>query len=299
MDGLPTRVSRVSSEGSGGTERERSDRAVPPNDIWGPLLSGSGPFFIGILNITPDSFSDGGRFLEPKAALAQARALASAGAALLDLGAESTRPGAEPSDPDQEWTRLEPVISGLKKDLSALPWCVDTRHPDTASKALARGASVINDVTGFSDPGMLQLATTSSCGLIAMRSRIRDGRFWMPPYEDPAPKDAEEAIQELLVVRDRLLHASVPAHRILLDPGFGFGTTFQEDLALWEALPSLPQRLDWPVERICIGVSRKRFVARRFAGNPDLPPAERDAATAAAQSQAGSWGYRVFRTHAI
>lgn len=265
---------------------------------WGPLLAGSGPFFIGILNITPDSFSDGGRFLEPGDAVAQARRLAEAGAALLDVGAESTRPGAPPLAPAQEWERLEPVLARLIQALPAVPLSLDTRHSEVAAKALALGAAVINDVTGFSEPAMLELVAGSGCGLIAMRSRRRDGRLWMPPYDHPGPADAEAALQELLGLRDRLLAAAILPGRILLDPGFGFGTTYPEDLALWQALPSLSGRLAWPAERICLGVSRKRFVARRFAGDPDLPPAQRDAATAAAHRQAQAWGYRVFRTHA-
>jgi dihydropteroate synthase len=269
-----------------------------PDFRWGPLLAGSGPFFIGILNITPDSFSDGGRFLDPRAALAQAQDLVDAGAGMLDVGAESTRPGAEPLDPREEWRRLEPVLKGVKRALPHLPFSVDTRHAGIAAQALALGASVLNDVTGFSDPRMFELASTSGCGLIAMRSRIKDGLFWMPPYDDPAGQDVAEAVRELREIRDRLLGATVARDRILLDPGFGFGTTFQEDLALWEALPGLPQSLDWPVDRFCLGVSRKRFVARQFGGDPNLAPCARDRATAAAHQQAARWGYRVFRTHA-
>ncbi len=265
---------------------------------WGPLLAGSGPFFIGILNVTPDSFSDGGRFLEPGDAVAQAHRLAEAGAALLDVGAESTRPGASALAPAQEWGRLEPVLAGLRQALPDLPISVDTRDPEIAAKALALGAAVINDVTGCSEPAMLELAAGAGCGIIAMRSRRRGGRLWMPPYEQAEPADAEAVLQEILSLRDRLLAAAIPPGRILLDPGFGFGTTYAEDLALWQALPALPGRLAWPVERICLGVSRKRFVARRFAGVPELPPDQRDAATAEAHRQALAWGYRVFRTHA-
>ena len=264
---------------------------------WGPLLQG-GPLFIGILNLTPDSFSDGGRFLDPDAALAQAQELVRAGARMLDLGAESTRPGAVAVDTATEWQRLEPVISGLVGTMPNLPLSLDTRHAEVAAKGLAQGVSVINDVTGFSDPAMLALARTSTCGLIAMRSRRLGPGFHMPPYDDPAPKGAVEAIHELRAVRDRLHGAGIPTDRVLLDPGFGFGTTFQEDRALWEALPGLPAALDWPVDRICTGTSRKRFLATR-AGVPDLPPVQRDGLTRAAHAEAIEWGYRVFRTHAM
>ncbi|WP_291271306.1 dihydropteroate synthase [Geothrix sp.] len=264
---------------------------------WGPLLGG-GPLFLGILNLTPDSFSDGGRFAGPAAALEQAHALVQAGAGMLDLGAESTRPGAEIVAPDTEWSRLEPVLSSLAAARPGIPLSLDTRYALTASRGLATGVRVINDVTGFSDPAMLALAAHSPCGLIAMRSRRAGAGFHMPPYDDPAPRDAEQALAELRAVRDRLLGAGISPERLLLDPGFGFGTTFAEDLALWEALPRLPELLDWPAERFCIGLSRKRFLAIR-AGRPDLAPNLRDGLTAQAHAEAAQWGYQVFRTHAI
>ena len=264
---------------------------------WGPLVQG-GPFFLGILNVTPDSFSDGGRFAEPAAALSQARTLAEAGARMLDLGAESTRPGAEPLAPGAEWARLAPVIAPLRAAQPGLPLSVDTRHAEVAARALAAGAAVLNDVTGCSDPAMLDLARRSACGLITMRSRPLGSGFLMPPYDGPGEDTADRAIDELATVRDRLLSAGIPPARMLLDPGFGFGTTFAEDLALWRVLPDLPRRLDWPAERFCLGISRKRFLAWR-AGTPELPPAERDPLTAGAHAEATAWGYRVFRTHAI
>lgn len=264
---------------------------------WGPLLQG-GPLFLGILNLTPDSFSDGGRFLDPAAALAQARRLEEAGARMLDLGAESTRPGAAPLDPQDEWARLAPVIAPLRAARPDLPLSVDTRHAGVAGRALAAGVAVLNDVAGFSDPAMLDLARTTDGGLIAMRSRPSGRGFLMPPYGDEGTADADRALAELEDLRDRLLGARIAPGRILLDPGFGFGTTFTEDLALWKALPDLPRILDWPAERFCLGLSRKRFLAWR-AGTPELPPSERDPLTAVAHAEAAAWGYRVFRTHAI
>jgi dihydropteroate synthase len=264
---------------------------------WGPLLKG-GPLFIGILNLTPDSFSDGGRFLEPDAALAQARNLVRAGAGMLDVGAESTRPGAASVDAPAEWARLEAVLPLLAQSLPDLPLSLDTRHAEVAARGLAAGVSVLNDVTGFSDPDMLALAQASTCGLIAMRSRSSGGTLHMPAYQDPAPATVEAALSELGALRDRLHRTGIQDGRVLLDPGFGFGTTFLEDLALWEALPRLGESLAWPVDRICIGLSRKRFLAVR-AGIPELPSPQRDGLTAAAHAEAIHLGYRVFRTHAI
>ena len=263
----------------------------------GPLPM-SGPFFIGILNITPDSFSDGGRFLAPEMALKQARRLSACGAKMLDLGGESTRPGAVALAPEEEWARLEPVLATLREQLPQIPLSLDTRHAQVAGKALAAGISVLNDVTGFSDPAMLELAKNSDCGLIAMRSRMKDGSLWMPDYGDLSSLSADVLLDELKAVRDRLLNADIARERVLLDPGFGFGTTFAEDSTLWQALPQLPARLSWPPERFCIGISRKRFLAWRN-GTPDLLPADRDGLTSQAHKEAGAAGYRVFRTHEI
>lgn len=253
---------------------------------------------MGILNATPDSFSDGGRFQDAPAAQAQALALVQAGAGLLDLGAESTRPGAAPIDAATEWDRIRPVLAALSKALPEVPLSLDTRHAAVGAQGLGLGIAVINDVTGFSDPELLALVAASSCGLIAMRSRRAGQGFHMPAYGDPAPKTAQAAIAELLEVRDRLREAGISDDRVLLDPGFGFGTTYLEDLALWQALPQLPAALDWPSDRICLGLSRKRFLALQ-AGVPGLPPDQRDGLTASAHAKALGWGYRVFRTHAI
>jgi dihydropteroate synthase len=264
---------------------------------WGPLLKG-GPLYLGILNLTPDSFSDGGRFTNLETASTHARVLVRAGARMLDLGAESTRPGAAPVDADTEWGRLAPVIAALRSDLPETPLSLDTRHAEVAERGLAAGVSVINDVTGFSHPDMLGVARRSSCGLIAMRSRVVGTSLHMPPYDDAAPKNAALACEELRSMKVRVLAAGIQPERLLLDPGFGFGTTYLEDLALWNALPDLSEGLDWPADRICIGISRKRFLATR-AGRPELAPAQRDDLTAAAHAEALQWGYRVFRTHAI
>ncbi len=263
----------------------------------GPLRT-SGPFFIGILNITPDSFSDGGQFLIPEMALARARKLAASGAKMLDLGAESTRPGATALAPAEEWARLEPVVALLQEHLPGIPLSLDTRHANVAVKGLSAGISVLNDVTGFSDPAMLELAKGSDCGLIAMRSRMKDASFWMPDYRDPSPRSIDLPLSELRDITERLLSAGIASDRILLDPGFGFGTTFQEDTALWQSLPQLPALLSWPREQFCLGISRKRFLAWRN-GTPELAPPGRDGLTSAAHQEAEALGYRVFRTHEI
>ena len=263
---------------------------------WGAFLA-EGPLFIGILNVTPDSFSDGGRHLAPGAALSQAKHLIAMGFQMLDLGAESTRPEASPVDPAAEWSRLEPILGLLRTELPEIPLSIDTRHAEVASRALDLGAAVINDVTGFRDPSMLALAEQRACGLIAMRSRMEGERFLMPPYDSGDEAAPDRALNEMVEILQRLRHAGIADRRVVLDPGFGFGTTFQEDAALWQSWPSLETRLDWPLDRICIGISRKRFTAWQ-AGRPDLAPHQRDGITATLHAEAAAHGVRIFRSHA-
>ncbi len=261
-------------------------------------FAGHGPRFLGILNLTPDSFSDGGRWLVPEAALAQAHKLVLGGVSALDIGAESTRPGAEPLDPGTEWDRLEPVLKALRMEFPDLPLSLDTRHPEVAARGLDLGVRILNDVTGFRNPDMLRLAREGTCTLIAMRARLAGEAFLMPPYEGTGQTTPNLALEELREVRDRLLGAGIDPERIVLDPGFGFGTTWVEDRSLWESLETLPHRLEWPIARFCLGISRKRFTAW-WAGRPDLPPLARDGFTHELHRKAQSLGFRIFRTHAL
>lgn len=254
------------------------------------------PVYLGILNLTPDSFSDGGMFCSASAALDRASWLLKRGVKLLDLGAESTRPGSVPVGIEDEWQRIEEPLAEIRQRFPETPLSLDTRHASVAERGLAQGISIINDVCGFSDPAMLDLAQRSGCALLAMRSRVRDGQLVMPPYDDPSPKDASQVIGEMRELKNALKAAGADESRIMLDPGFGFGTTFREDLALWESLDRLPQELDWPIERICIAVSRKRFIAFK-SGRPDLKPLERDSLSENAHEEALALGYRLVRSH--
>jgi dihydropteroate synthase len=255
------------------------------------------PLFLGILNVTPDSFSDGGYYTTIDAAISQVLYLVSIGVNLIDIGAESTRPGASVVTPENEWDRLESVIKAIRRELPHIPISLDTRHALVAKRGLAAGVAVINDVSGFQDANMLQVIQDSDCGLIAMRSRIKNKKNIMPPYEQQGQNQPDIAIKELKIIRDRLTKSTIDKERILLDPGFGFGTSFAEDTAIWNALNAIPNILDWPAERFCIGLSRKRFLAWR-SGNPSMPPINRDDLTARAHREVINLGYRVFRTHA-
>jgi dihydropteroate synthase len=252
------------------------------------------PCEIAVINVAPDSFSDGGEFLAPEDALAQARKMLALGAKVLDIGAESTRPGSQPIEPMLEWERLAPALKLIRSECPDCQLSIDTRNPEVAEKALGLGADIVNDVAGFRDPRMLALASESACGLIAMRIRLFEGRIQMPDYLDRAPKKADAAIEELIAVKDRLLGAGISGERILLDPGFGFGTTCLEDCAIWESLPGLPDLLKWPIQRFCLGISRKRFVACHFGV---AEKEQLDEKTAELHKIAINIGYKVFRTH--
>ena len=252
--------------------------------------------YLGIINLTPDSFSDGDPSPNPKRALLQGKRLLAQGATVLDIGAESTRPGASPIDQAEEWGRLRPGLDMLRSECPDCMLSVDTRNAETAALALERGADIINDVTGFHSREMLDLAKKSDCGLIAVRSRFPEGDIRTPDYSDAAPKTARSALQELETVKNCLLDGGIEPDRMLLDPGFGFGTTFLEDSAIWGVLGEMPTFLDWPVERFCIGISRKRFVARRFGVAENNPL---DGKTAELHKTAANMGYGVFRTHSI
>ncbi|MCL1893804.1 MAG: dihydropteroate synthase [Holophagaceae bacterium] len=252
--------------------------------------------YLGVINLTPDSFSDGGCFLDPQQAILQMEKLINQGVHIIDIGAESTRPGYTPVDPKEEWARLAPIIDYYRKANLDCSLSVDTRHPEVARMSLDSGVDIINDISGCSNPEMTALVANSDCGIIAVRSRIINGKICLPDYEEPTPKTSEKAVSELIEVRDRLTSAGIKLERILLDLGFGFGTTYLEDQALWDSLPNLPEALNWPFEQFCIGISRKRYVARRFGvhGNMLL-----DKKTAELEGLAIKMGYTVFRVHSV
>ena len=242
---------------------------------------------MGVINVTPDSFSDGGRYLDAGAAVAQGRRLAGDGAAILDVGGESTRPGAAPVDVLEELARVVPVVEGLA-GLGARV-SVDTMKLEVARAALGAGARYVNDVSAFRhDPGMAALVAESGaeCCLMHMLGEPRTMQ------EAPRYDDVVDEVRAFL--EERLAFAvaeGVPEQRIHLDPGIGFGKTIEHNLALLRALPELA-RLGRPV---LVGVSRKSFLGRitgREAG-------DRVAATVAANVLAFERGARVFRVHDV
>lgn len=237
------------------------------------------PLIMGIINLSPDSFSDGGLVTNPAAAERRARELLAAGADLLDVGAESTRPGAAPLPAAAEKRRLLPVLRRLSK-LSA-PVSVDTYKPEVAQAALAAGAALLNDICGLDHPAMYRVAAAFRVPLIIMHMR------GTPQTMQRAPRYAD-------VVRDvrRALLAAAPRGRIILDPGIGFGKTPRHNLQLLRGLPRLAAA-GYPV---LVGPSRKSFIAAVLG---PLPPAARAWGTAAAVAWAVAAGARVLRVHDV
>ena len=184
-------------------------------------LMGVKPVVMGILNVTPDSFSDGGRFQSLALALAHARQLVADGADIIDIGAESTRPGHTPVPPDEEWRRLEPLLAPLLAEIDA-PFSIDTYKAEIARRALALGVSVVNDVWGLQkDPAMADVVAQSGAALVIMHNR--DG---VDPGLD-IEADMHRFFARSLALADR---AGVPRARILIDPGIGFGKNKAQNL---------------------------------------------------------------------
>ncbi len=230
-----------------------------------PIIPGWGlprgrPVMMGILNVTPDSFSDGGRFAQADAAIAQGREMRRQGADILDIGGESTRPGAEPVDPAEEIARILPVIRELAGQGAVIS--VDTRNAATMAAALDAGAAIINDVSGLQhDPGAAALVAERGCPVILMHMRgtpltMNDQARYVNVVED--------VLAELTAIRDVALAAGIAAANIALDPGFGFAKLGAQNLALLRATARFAA-LGHP---LVIGVSRKKFIGD-FGAEPD------------------------------
>lgn len=245
------------------------------------------PVLAGILNVTPDSFSDGGRFADPRSAIPRAWEVVEEGAAILDIGAESTRPGADPVPDDVQWARLEPVLAGLA-DLP-IPISVDTSRLAVARRALDAGAAAINDVTALRrDPGLAALAARTGAGLVLMhmrgtpRTMQRDTRY----------ADVVSEVRAALVgARRAALDAGCAPAQVALDPGLGFGKSVEGNLALLARLDELAS-IGAPV---WIGPSRKSFLGVLV----DAGPQDRVSASVAAGLAAARAGADILRVHDV
>ncbi|WP_084128861.1 dihydropteroate synthase [Demequina sp. NBRC 110055] len=244
---------------------------------------------MGILNVTPDSFSDGGRWDTADAALAHGIRLARDGAHLVDVGGESTRPGAERVSPEEELTRVVPVVSGLVE--AGIAVSVDTMRASTAAAALEAGASIINDVSGgLADPEMAAVIAGAGCDYIAMHWRAHSTQMdGLDRYDDVVA----EVRDELAARVDALTAAGVDPARIILDPGLGFSKVAASN---WPLLADIP---GWAGDaRVLIGASRKRFLGAAVEREGrDASAASRDHATTAITALAAERGVWAVRVH--
>jgi len=247
------------------------------------------PLVMGIVNITPDSFSDGGRHLAPNAALECAQRLVEEGADILDIGAESTRPGSESVPEAEELARLEPVLAGIVA--LGKPVSVDTMKPAVMTMAAAAGVAIINDVAALRWPGALDAAAGTDLGICVMHM------LGMPKtmQDDPHYDDVVAEVEAFLAERVAACHrAGIAADRIAVDPGFGFGKRFEHNLALLKATP----RLVAGGQPLLIGVSRKGLVAR-LAGRPESAASDRIGGSVAVALNAVAHGAQIVRVHDV
>ncbi|MBA3258926.1 MAG: dihydropteroate synthase [Gemmatimonadales bacterium] len=267
-----------------------------PPELWrtarGPVPLDR-PVLVGILNVTPDSFSDGGRFTATDVALAHADALVEAGATIVDVGGESTRPGrSEPVSLEEELRRVVPVVEALARARPDLLISVDTVKAEVARQALEGGAAAVNDVSAFRlEPAMAKVAAEAGAGVVLMHSRgalLEIASYAHAEYRDGV---VAEVLAEL---REAVLAATVAGiapEAIAVDPGFGFSKTVEQNIQLFDQLAAL-QALGRPV---VVGPSRKRFLGA-VTGRP---VEDRDRATAAACALAWGRGARLFRVHDV
>lgn len=246
---------------------------------------------VGVVNVTADSFSDGGCYLHTDRAIEHGRRLAGQGAAIIDVGGESTRPGAVRMDPAAEAQRVIPVV----KELAAqgITVSIDTMNAAVAEAALDAGATIVNDVSGgAADPAMAPLLASSGARWVLMHWRPIDPG---DPHRVPCYRDVVAEVRaDLLAAVDAAVAAGVDPAQLIVDPGLGFAKTAQHNWALLQALPQLVQ-IGMPV---LVGASRKRFLGTLLAGEDGTPrpPGERETATAvisALSALHGAWGVRV------
>ncbi len=249
------------------------------------------PRLMGVLNLTPDSFSDGGQFLDSRAALAQAHQLIAEGSDILDIGGESTRPGASPISPTQEQDRVLPLIEALAKQPVRLS--IDTRHASTARAAVAAGARIWNDVTALKgDRDSVATALDLRVPLCLMHMQGQPRTMQVNPQYGDVVAEVREA---LLARAQSLVAQGLDPSLICLDVGIGFGKTLDHNLRL---LANLQQFCDLPFAHL-LGVSRKSYIEKAQSGLKALPPNQRLPGSLATAVLALSQGCRLFRVHDV
>lgn len=248
---------------------------------------GSRPLVMGILNVTPDSFSDGGQFNHLESAVSHAEQMISDGVDIIDIGAESTRPGVAPLPVDEELRRLLPVLYALRD--CGKPLSVDTRNPAVMREALMAGADMINDVNGFRTPEAVEAVASAGCGLCVMHMQNRPENMQLDPQYDDVVREVTAFLRESV---ESLMQAGVDRLRICVDPGFGFGKNLQHNLQLMKELQAMKESLGLPM---LVGVSRKSMIGQ-ITGKP---VAERMAGSVAAAMVAADRGADILRVHDV
>lgn len=246
------------------------------------------PLIMGIINVTPDSFSDGGQFFDPAAAISHGKQLIAEGADILDIGGESTRPGSQPVPREEELRRVLPVVEGLAD--AGVPLSVDTNKAAVARRCLTAGASIINDVTGLKgDPDMPHVVAESQAGAVVMHMQGTPATMQENPFYQNVLQELEDFFQERL---ETLAKAGIPIERLALDPGIGFGKTQEHNLTLMANLDRY-RKFSRP---IVLGVSRKGVIGT-IVGRPRQE--RMVGSVAAACLAAAHGGVQVIRVHDV
>jgi dihydropteroate synthase len=243
---------------------------------------------MGVLNVTPDSFSDGGRFLDHEAAVEHGLKMAEDGADLLDVGGESTRPGSEPVSIDEEGARVVAVIKRLAVEVD-VPVSIDTRKPEVVEAALDAGAALVNDVSGARDPRMFEVVRLSGAGLVMMHMLGEPKTMQEEPTYDDVVRDVRSYLAERV---EAAVAAGVDRDRLAVDPGLGFGKTYAHNLAL---MRDIAEFLDLGVP-VVAGPSRKSFIGTALG---DAPVDRRREGTAGAVAWLAGHGAHVLRVHDV
>ena len=244
------------------------------------------PLVMGVVNVTPDSFSDGGRFFDTKAAVAHALQLAEDGADILDIGGESSRPGALPVSVQQEMDRVLPVLEGLKR--LEKPISVDTRRPEVMQAALSAGASMINDIEALQAAGAIEAVATSQCAVCLMHMKGQPATMQQEPHYDDVVVEVASYLKNRI---EKAVQAGIARERIVVDPGFGFGKSVTHNFALLRKLPEIG-RLGFPV---LAGWSRKSSLGKITGRAAD----ERLAGSLTAALLALQGGATILRVHDV
>ena len=259
----------------------------------GTVVLGQRTLLMGVLNVTPDSFSDGGSFLDPQLAIRHAMEMEQAGADLIDIGGESTRPGSTGTAADTELARILPVLEGLRGVLK-IPISIDTRKSQVTEAAISAGAQIINDVSGLrSDPRIAEVAHRRGVPLILMHMRGEPETMQKKAFARDVMKDVTQGLRASISIARK---ACVAKSQIIIDPGIGFGKSFEQNYDLLRKLPELA-KLGYP---LLVGTSRKGFLGATLARNGKSAPAEeRLWATAATLTASILGGAHIVRVHDV